>query len=89
MQWDDEIEWEENCEECNFEEEEKIMNAEWKRIEFDEVTEIQQSAAWVIKYLSWTKWAEVRKKQESKRIVTRVETDKRIMLNMHEEWKLK
>ncbi len=88
VQWDDEIEWEENCEECNSEEEEKIIDAEQKRIEFDEATEIRQSAAWAIKYLSWTKRAEAREEQESWRIVMKVEKDERIMLDVHEEWKL-
>jgi len=87
VQWDDEIEWEENCEECNSEEEEKIINAERKRIEFDEATRIQQSAAWMIKYSSWTKWTEVKEEWESWRIVTRVETNERIMFDVHEEWK--
>ncbi len=87
VQWDDGIEWEENCEECDSEKEEKIINAERKRIEFDEATEIRQSAAWAIKYSSWTKWAKAREEQESERIVTRVETDERIMLDVHEEWK--
>jgi len=87
VQWDDEIEWEENCEECDSEEEEKIIDAERKRIEFDEATEIRQSAAWAIKYSSWTKWAKAKEEQESERIVTRVETNERIMLDVHEEWK--
>ena len=87
VQWDDEVEWEENCEECDSEEDEKIINAERKRIEFDEATEIRQSAAWVIKYLSRTKRAEVRREQESERIETKVEKDERIMLDVHEEWK--
>ena len=87
VQWDDEVEWEENCEECDSEEKEKIINAEQKRIELNEATEIWQSAAWAIKYLSRTKWAEVRKEQESERIEMKVETNERIMLNVHEEWK--
>lgn len=88
VQWNDEIEWEENCEECDSKEEEKIINAERKRIEFDEATEIRQSAAWMIKYSSWTKRAEAREEQESWRIVMKVEKDERIMLDVHEEWKL-
>jgi len=87
VQWDDEVEWEENCEKCDSEEKEKIINAERKRIELNEAIEIRQSAAWAIKYSSWTKWAEVRKEQESERIETRVEMNERIMLDVHEEWK--
>ncbi len=87
VQWDDEVEWEENCEECDSEEEEKIIDAERKRIELNEATEIWQSTAWAIKYSSRTKWAEARREQESERIEARVETNERIMLDVHEEWK--
>ncbi len=35
------------------------------------------------------KWAEAKEEQESERIVTRVETNERIMLDVYEEWESK